>query len=262
MIDCRGRLDLRRQGEEPPTRLLSYFRENSRDPEGRQDHPAHARARLGTDRRRIRGTPTRTRTHPDTSSEVQRPRRTGTSAPPLPLPRQVAGTVCLCHEHAPTGKELGVYGPLVAAGQLGGCRPPAQRLVQAPRLPANGRSGIRRSAASLFPKIGRRNACASNSEPAAGRASPPARARSTAPAFARRRRSSMAATARFWRSSRQLMEAAGGVVSSSRRRWLCATGCSRLEWIDARLALLRQARTQNSFVYPLDGPRRTRCGGT
>ena len=129
MIDCRGRLIYVGKAKNLRTRLLSYFRESSRDPKAGKIIQ-HTRVLVWEQT----GDEFAALLRELELIQTLRPRFNVLGVPGL----QRHHYLCVGKSPAPyvyitntpTGKELGVYGPLVSRGQLGGCRPPTQRLVQ------------------------------------------------------------------------------------------------------------------------------------
>ncbi|HVL11296.1 MAG TPA: GIY-YIG nuclease family protein [Gemmata sp.] len=250
MTDDRGRLIYIGKAKNLRARLLSYFREASRD------------AKAGRIIRR-----TRVLCWEQTGDELAALLRELELIQTLRPKYNVLGVPGLARHHylcvgkspaphvfvakKPSGKELGVYGPLVIRSKS---EDAARRLNDwfklrdCPRtvpLAFSDQPGLfpeERSAKCMRYELG---TCAGPCAAACSRADYAAGVRAVKAFLDGRDRTILA------KLKRRMEEAAGALQFE--KATALRDRLQALEWLDSRLTLLRQARTKNSFVYPLVG---------
>jgi excinuclease ABC subunit C len=250
MIDGRGRLIYVGKAKNLRTRLLCYFRDNSRDPKSAKIIQ-HTRVlvweQTGDEFAALLRELELIQTH--------RPRFNVLGVPGL----QRHHYLCLGKSpapyvyatNAPTGKELGVYGPLVSRNNS---EEAARRindwfqLRDCPQTVALGFADQRalfpedRSPKCLRLELG---TCRGPCVAACSRTEYNAGVRAAKAFLDGRDRAILAKIKDLMERSAESFQFEKAMALRDRLQ--------SLEWIDARLALLRQARTRSSFVYPLTG---------
>jgi excinuclease ABC subunit C len=250
MIDDRGRLIYVGKAKNLRARLLSYFRENSRDPKAAKII-RHTRVlvweQIGDEFAAL--------LRELELIQTLRPRFNVLGVPGLARHHYICvGKSPAPHVFVtkkPTGKELGVYGPLVirtnsedAARRLNDWF----KLRDCPRTVPLAFSDQPelfpedRSAKCLRFELG---TCLGPCAAACSRADYHTGVKAAKAFLDGRDRSILA-------KLREMMDAAAAAFEYAKATAL-RDRLQSLEWLDARLTLLRQARTKNSFVYPLAG---------
>ena len=250
MLDSRDRLIYVGKAKNLRVAALIVFPRKQPRTESRQDHPADQAARLGANRRRVRRAIPRTRIDSAAAAEVQRPRRARSSHHHY---------VCIGKSPAPyvfvttnpTGKELGIYGPFVRRTQS---EDAVRRLNDWFKLRDCPQTVSLRFAeqGELFdPDRGAKclrfelDTCTGPCVGGCTRKEYGVGVRGVKAFLDGRNRSIL-------KKLKKQMLAASESLEFEKAMSL-RDKLEAIQWLDDRLGLLRRARNQNSFVYPLTG---------